>query len=57
MTAIEEQILDCFPSGSYALSALLRLMDIVESEEVPTASVECRNSITFCSDTRHCSKR
>ena len=25
MNAIEEQVLDCFPSGSYALSALLRL--------------------------------
>ena len=42
MNAIEEQILDCFPSGSYALSALLRLMDIVESDRVPTAAVECR---------------
>lgn len=42
MNAIEEQVLDCFPSGSYALSALLRLVDIVESEQVPTAAVECR---------------
>ena len=42
MNAIEEQVLDCFPSGSYALSALLRLVDIVESDEVPTAAVECR---------------
>jgi len=42
MNAIEEQVLDCFPSGSYALSALLRLMDIVESDQVPTAAVECR---------------
>jgi hypothetical protein len=42
MTAIEEQILDCFPSGSYALSALLRLMDIVETDEVTTAAVECK---------------
>jgi predicted metal-dependent peptidase len=42
MNTIEEQVLDCFPSGSYALSALLRLMDIVESECVPTAAVECR---------------
>jgi hypothetical protein len=42
MNAIEEQILECFPSGSYALSALLRLMDIVESDKVPTAAVECR---------------
>jgi len=40
--ALAERILDAFPSGSYALSALLRLMDIVESTEVPTAAVECR---------------
>ena len=42
MNALEERILECFPSGSYALSALLRLMDIVESDKVPTAAVECR---------------
>ena len=42
MNAIEERILECFPSGSYALSALLRLMEIVESDKVPTAAVECR---------------
>jgi hypothetical protein len=35
-------MLDSFPSGSYALSALLRLMDIAESDEVPTAAVECK---------------
>ena len=39
---LSERILDAFPSGSYALSALLRLMDIVESTDVPTAAVECR---------------
>ena len=38
---LAERILDAFPSGSYALSALLRLMDIVESTSVPTAAVEC----------------
>ncbi len=37
-----ERILDCFPSGTYALGALLRLLDVVETEEVPTAAVECR---------------
>ena len=42
MNAIEEQVLDCFPSGSYALAALLRLVDIVESDKIPTAAVECR---------------
>lgn len=39
---LAERILDAFPSGSYALSALLRLMDIVQSTDVPTAAVECR---------------
>ena len=42
MTNLADRILDTFPSGSYALSALLRLMDIVESDRVPTAAVECR---------------
>ena len=40
--SLAERILDAFPSGAYALSALLRLMDIVESTSVPTAAVECR---------------
>ena len=42
MNDLEERVLDCFPSGSYALAALLRLVDIVESDKVPTAAVECR---------------
>ena len=43
MTAISiaERILDAFPSGSYGLLALLRLLDIVETDEVETAAVEC----------------
>ena len=40
-STLAEQILDVFPSGSYALAGLLRLLDIVETESVPTASVEC----------------
>jgi hypothetical protein len=36
-----ERILDCFPAGAYALGALLRLLDVVETEEVSTAAVEC----------------
>ena len=40
--ALAERILDAFPSGTYALSALLRLLDIVETTSVPTAAVECR---------------
>ena len=38
---IAERILDAFPSGSYSLLALLRLLDIVETAEVDTAAVEC----------------
>ncbi len=40
--ALADRVLDCFPSGAYALSGLLRLMDIVEDGSVPTAAVECR---------------
>lgn len=39
---LADRILDAFPSGSYSLSAFLRLLDIVETDEVPTAAVECR---------------
>lgn len=39
---MNERVLDCFPAGVYALHALLRLLDVVESDEVPTAAVECR---------------
>lgn len=39
---LADRILDCFPSGVYALSALLQLLDVVESREVETAAVECR---------------
>ncbi len=41
-TPLAERILDAFPSGTYALSGLLRLLDIVETTSVPTAAVECR---------------
>jgi hypothetical protein len=33
-------ILDAFPAGQYGLAALLRLLDIVETTEVPSAAVE-----------------
>lgn len=36
-----DSLLDAFPSGSYALAGLLRLMDVVESSAVPTAAVQC----------------
>ena len=38
-TGLAEQILECFPGGSYAFAALLRLLDIVESDSVETAAV------------------
>jgi hypothetical protein len=41
LSSIAERILDCFPSGTYALQALLQLMDIVETDQVATAAVEC----------------
>jgi len=41
-TALAQQILDTFPSGSYALTALLRLLDIEASSDVETAAVQCR---------------
>ena len=40
--SLAERILDAFPSGSYAVAGLLRLLDIVETTDVPTAAVECK---------------
>lgn len=40
--SLQTRILDAFPSGSYSLAALLRLVDIVETTAVPTAAVECK---------------
>lgn len=40
--SLAQRVLDAFPSGTYALSALLRLLDIQSSTAVPTAAVECR---------------
>ena len=39
---LSDRILDCFPSGSYAMSGLLRLLDIEETTSIPTAAVECK---------------
>jgi len=36
------RILDAFPSGNYSLAGFLRLLDIVETDAVETAAVECR---------------
>jgi len=35
-----ERILNCFPTGHYAITAFLRVVDIVESRDVPTAAIE-----------------
>lgn len=40
--SLAEAVLDAFPSGSYAMTGLLRLLDIVATSAVPTAAVECR---------------
>lgn len=37
-TALAERVLDAFPAGRYAILGLLRILDIVESHEVPTAA-------------------
>ena len=42
-TPLAVRVLDAFPGGSYALIGLLRLVDIVESDTVETAAVECRS--------------
>ncbi len=38
---LREQLFDCLPAGRYALAGMLRLIDIVETDAVPTAAVEC----------------
>ena len=38
---LKDQLFDCLPAGRYALAGLLRLVDIVETDTVPTAAVEC----------------
>jgi hypothetical protein len=40
MTGLADRILDAFPAGQYGLAALLRLLDIVETTDVPTAAIE-----------------
>jgi hypothetical protein len=43
-SALVDRILDCMPAASYGMHTLLRLVDIVETESIPTAAVECRRS-------------
>ncbi len=39
MSDLVTRILDCVPPGTYALHGLLRLVDVAESDEVPTAAI------------------
>jgi hypothetical protein len=39
--SITDRLLSTFPSGQYCLSALMRILEIVESAHVPTACVQC----------------
>jgi hypothetical protein len=40
--SLKDRLFECLPAGRYALSGLLRLLDVVETEAVPTAAVECQ---------------
>lgn len=41
-TGIATRIYDSFPSGTYCLPALLRVLDVVETTRIETAAIECR---------------
>ena len=41
-SSLKDRLFDCLPAGRYALAGLLRLLDVVETEAVPTAAVECQ---------------
>ena len=38
---LKETLFDCLPAGRYALAGMLRLLDVVETDAVPSAAVEC----------------
>ena len=41
VASLKDRLFDCLPAGRYALAGLLRLVDVVETDAVPTAAVEC----------------
>lgn len=41
LSTLKDRLFDCLPAGRYALAGLLRLVDVVETDAVPTAAVEC----------------
>lgn len=38
---LKEKLFHCLPAGRYALAGMLRLLDVEETDAVPTAAVEC----------------
>lgn len=38
---LKETLFHCLPAGRYAMAGLLRLLDVVETDTVPSAAVEC----------------
>ncbi len=38
---LKSQVFDCFPARQYGLVKLLRLADVVETDAIPSAAVEC----------------
>lgn len=42
LTPLATRVLDCFPSGQYALLGLLQVLDVSADDGIPTAAVECR---------------
>ena len=41
-SSLKDRLFECMPAGRYALAGLLRLLDVVETDAVPTAAVECQ---------------
>ncbi|MGI9152565.1 MAG: hypothetical protein ACR2IY_01635, partial [Rubrivivax sp.] len=35
--SLKDRLFECMPAGRYALAGLLRLLDVVETDAVPTA--------------------
>ena len=40
---LKDQLYNSLPAGRFAFSALLRLLDVVETRAIPTAAVECKH--------------
>jgi len=40
--SLKARLFECVPAGRYAIAGLLQLLDVVETDAIPTAAVECR---------------